>query len=118
MNFLAGRIAGSDGNSVRVAVAGGEITLPRPTASTGDVTFGIRPEHIGLQPENGIKLADVTIDLVEQLGGQTMIYATTGDGQSLTIAVDGQRHLALGSKLTTYLDPARCHLFGADGKVI
>jgi len=118
MNFLGARIAGSDSNSVRVAVAGGEITLPRPTAGTGDVTIGIRPEHIGLQPESGIKLADVTVDLVEQLGGQTMIYATTGDGQSLTIAVDGQRHLALGSTLTTYLDPARCHLFGADGKVI
>lgn len=118
MNFLTARIAGSDGNSVRIAVAGGEVTLPHPTASTGEVTFGIRPEHIGLQSETGIKLADVSVDLVEQLGGQTMIYATTGDGQPLTIAVDGQRHLVLGSKLTTYIDPTRGHLFGADGKVI
>jgi multiple sugar transport system ATP-binding protein len=65
-----------------------------------------------------VKLAEVKVDLVEQLGGQTMVYATTDDGQPLTIAVDGQRPVALGSRLTTYVDPARYHLFGADGRAV
>ena len=66
----------------------------------------------------GVPLANVTVDLVEQLGGQTMLYTTTVDGQALTIAVDGQRTLAPGSTLTTYVDPSKYHVFGGDGRAI
>jgi multiple sugar transport system ATP-binding protein len=80
------------------------------------VTFGVRPEHITLRADAGVKLADVTVDLVEQLGGATMLYATTSDNQPLTIAMDGQQQVALGSKATAYVDPARTHIFGTDGR--
>jgi multiple sugar transport system ATP-binding protein len=32
--------------------------------------------------------------------------------------VDGQRQVQLGSTLTAYVDPARYHVFGADGRAI
>ena len=60
--------------------------------------FGVRPEHIGITEGSGVQLANVKVDLVEQLGGQTMVYATTADGQAMTIAVDGQRQVGWGHR--------------------
>ncbi|HEY0853427.1 MAG TPA: sn-glycerol-3-phosphate ABC transporter ATP-binding protein UgpC [Devosia sp.] len=111
MNFLDGKV--DNGN---VQVAGSSVALNRASGAKGAaVTFGVRPEHITLKEGAGVKLADVTVDLVEHLGGATMLYTTTADGQTLTIAMDGQQHVALGSKATAYVDPARTHIFGADG---
>ncbi len=45
-----------------------------------------------------------------------MLYATTTDGQPLTIAMEGQQQIALGTNVIAHVDPARTHVFGADGK--
>ena len=45
-------------------------------------------------------------------------YTTTADGQSLTIAVDGNQKVARGSRLTAYVDPAAYHVFAADGRAL
>jgi multiple sugar transport system ATP-binding protein len=118
MNFLEATVQGSDAAGAKLRAGGSEIVVQRKVTSGDKVTFGVRPEHIALSETAGVKLAEVKVDLVEQLGGQTMVYTTTDDGQALTIAVDGQRPVALGSRLTTYVDPARYHVFGADGRAI
>ena len=56
--------------------------------------------------------------LVEQLGDTTMLYASTKGGQPLTISLEGQLPIAVGGMVTTYVDPARYHVFGADGVAI
>jgi multiple sugar transport system ATP-binding protein len=112
MNFLDGKVAGG-----KVQLGSSAIDLQRPAGAEGSpVTFGVRPEHITLREGSGIKLADVRIDLVEHLGGSTMLYATTTDGQPLTIAMEGQQQIALGTNVIAHVDPARTHVFGADGK--
>jgi multiple sugar transport system ATP-binding protein len=111
MNFLAATV---DGANLRIA--GNAITLPRAVA--GATTLGARPEHITLQQGSGIKLADVRVDLVENLGGQTVVYATTSDGQPINIVLEGQRPVELGSTVSAHIDPARLHLFNAAGDVI
>jgi multiple sugar transport system ATP-binding protein len=118
MNFLEAEVQAADGGGARLRAGGSEIVVDRKVGAGEKVTFGVRPEHIGFADGSGVKLADVKVDLVEQLGGQTMVYTTTADGQPLTIAVDGQRQVELGSRLTTYVDPARYHVFGADGRAI
>ncbi len=119
MNFLAATVEATDGTGVRLRAGGSDIALPRPLAAPAKtVTFGVRPEHIGISEGSGVPLAEVKVDLVEQLGGQTMVYATTADGQPLTIAVDGQRQLELGQRLTAFVDPARYHVFAEDGRAI
>ena len=111
MNFLDGKVA--DG---KVQLGSSAIELQRPAGADGSpVTFGVRPEHITLREGSGAKLADVRVDLVEHLGGSTMLYATTVDGQPMTIAMDGQQQIALGSTVAAHVDPARTHVFGADG---
>ena len=111
MNFLT---ATADGSGI--SVAGNALALPRSAAGTA--TLGARPEHITLQPGTGIKLADVRVDLVENLGGQTVVYATTANGQPVNIVLEGQRPVELGSTVTAYIDPARVHLFNADGNAL
>ncbi|HWU18738.1 MAG TPA: sn-glycerol-3-phosphate ABC transporter ATP-binding protein UgpC [Devosia sp.] len=111
MNFLA---TSADGNGLKVA--GNSVALPGKTA--GATTLGIRPEHITLAEGSGIKLAEVNVDLVENLGGQTVVYATTADKQSITVVLEGQRPIDLGATVTVHADPARIHLFDAQGNVI
>ena len=111
MNFLT---ASDEGNTVKVA--GNVLNLSRAVAGT--TTLGVRPEHITIADGSGVKLADVRVDLVENLGGQTVVYATMADGQSLNIVLEGQRKVELGSTVSAYIDQARLHLFNAEGNVI
>ncbi|OYX05134.1 MAG: hypothetical protein B7Z15_17130 [Rhizobiales bacterium 32-66-8] len=111
MNFLT---ASADGTGLRIA--GNVVNLPRSV--TGAATLGVRPEHITLVEGSGIKLADVRVDLVENLGGQTVVYATTSDNQPINIVLEGQRPVALGSTVSAHIDAARLHLFNAAGAAI
>ena len=111
MNFLSASVDGSG-----LKVAGNSLSLPRPVA--GATTLGIRPEHITISEGSGLKLADVHVDLVENLGGQTVVYATTTDNQAITIVLEGQSKVELGATVGVHIDPARIHLFDAEGKAI
>jgi multiple sugar transport system ATP-binding protein len=111
MNFLNASVEGTS-----LKASGTEIALGRDVS--GARTLGIRPEHITLTEGSGVKFADVRVDLVENLGGQTVLYATTSDGQSLTIVLEGQRSVELGSMVSAYLDPAKAHVFDAEGTAI
>jgi len=121
MNFLKAQLDGTDGQSISLSTAGSKVNLNRSgaQATKGDaITFGVRPEHIGVNESQGLKLADVRVDLVEQLGDSTLLYASTQDGQPLTISLEGQRRLETGSTVTAYVDPARCHVFGGNGAAL
>ncbi len=111
MNFLRAEVSGSS-----LRTAGNEVVLPRPIQGAGgeELTFGIRPEHISITP-GGIPLGEVHVDLVEQLGGSTMLYATTASGEPLTVAIDGQQQVATGSSVAAYADARQYHVFGPDG---
>ncbi|AFL49944.1 multiple sugar transport system ATP-binding protein [Sinorhizobium fredii] len=120
MNFLKARIGGVSENETAVEVCGGTIRLPRHLsgATPGqEVTFGIRPEHLAAR-DSGIALAAVNVELVENLGGETMLYGITPDSQQLTIALEGQQKVERGANLSVYFEPARCHVFGADGRAM
>ncbi|MDB5562496.1 MAG: sugar transporter ATP-binding protein [Hyphomicrobiales bacterium] len=116
MNFLTGRIASA---GAHIETAGTTIDLQRKFGAAGEpVTFGVRPEHITVAEGTGIKLADVRVDLVEQLGGSTMVYASTADGQPVALALEGQQSVPVGATITARVDPADCHVFGADGRAL
>ncbi|MGN7751172.1 ABC transporter ATP-binding protein [Sinorhizobium sp. 22678] len=120
MNFLKARIAEVTGSETAIEVCGGTIRLPRRLngATQGqDVTFGIRPEHLSAR-EGGIELASVNVEIVENLGGETMLYGITPDRQQLTVALEGQQKVERGSNLAVHFDPSRCHVFGADGRAM
>ena len=113
--FVAGFIGSPKMNFLSFA-SGNGLNLGRDV--TGAATLGIRPEHITVTEGSGVKFADLRVDLVENLGGQTVVYATTSDGQPITVVLEGQRHVDLGTTLAAYVDPAKAHLFDAEGNAI
>ncbi len=120
MNFLQARIDAVGDSETTINVCGNAVRLPRRVnAKAGDsVTFGIRPEHLSVLDSGGIVLSMVNVDLVENLGGATMLYTTTPDRQQLTVALDGQRKVERGANVNASFDPARCHIFDASGASI
>ena len=120
MNFLDAVIEGRDATSAKLGMAGSTIVLSRPlrAGAVGDkVTLGIRPEHIHVGGE-GTVVANASVDLVEQLGDATMVYARTADGQALTIALGGQQFVPVGTAISAVADPARAHVFAANGAAL
>ncbi|QQR38843.1 ABC transporter ATP-binding protein [Devosia rhizoryzae] len=111
MNFLTA----STGNGA-LQVGNNAMSLGREVS--GATTFGIRPEHITITEGSGVKFAELRVDLVENLGGQTVLYATTSDGQPMTVVLDGQRQVELGTTLSAYADPTKVHVFNAEGMAI
>ncbi|TCU18457.1 ABC transporter ATP-binding protein [Rhizobium sullae] len=119
MNFLKAKIEQVNDSDTTINVCGGSIRLPRRLKGSAgqEVTFGIRPEHLSVAG-GGIALATVNIDLVEHLGGATMLYTKTPDSQQMTVALDGQQKVERGANVTASFDPARCHIFEASGATI
>ena len=106
MNFLNGRVENGsfvtvDGK-VSVPVTGGQ------QQATGDlIVLGVRPEHITIGP--GVRF---TLDLVELVGNEVFVYATSGDNQ--VVARVAPRELPpIGSPIELAFDPAHMHFFDA-----
>ncbi len=113
MNFLPARIA-DDG--LRVEIEGGE-SLPLNGAGVAagrPVTLGIRPEHLEPAAE-AESLAHLTIDLVEQLGADTLVHGHFGEAaQDLTLRISGTHKVAAGERLPLRIGAAQLHLFDRD----
>ncbi|MBI1779418.1 MAG: sn-glycerol-3-phosphate ABC transporter ATP-binding protein UgpC [Proteobacteria bacterium] len=119
MNLLSANLRETRAGGSIVAVAGRSVALPlRPVAAApGDgVVFGVRPDHILLDGAAGVPFAEARVQLVEQLGGSTLLYAVLADGQPLTIALDGQRHVDPGAVVETRIEPRHCHLFASNDR--
>ena len=84
-------------------------TLPLriPLAAERRVLIGIRPEH--LTRGNDIP---ATVDLVEPVGHESIIYATAGS-EKLVAIFDPHDAPHTGESITLGVDPNRIHLFDA-----
>jgi multiple sugar transport system ATP-binding protein len=118
MNFVAARGEEKSGGRSAFVFAGRTVELPYPLPSVSDkITIGLRPEHLRIGHE-GLELGDVTIDLVEGLGGQTILYGRLSDGQALTLVLEGQGHFGRGDILPVSIDPENIHAFNANGQAL
>ena len=112
MNFLTARISG-DGRSVELpggdslALANGGV----PPAAGRAVTLGIRPEHLE-RSEDGGDIAHLNIDVVEQLGADTLVHGHFGsDRTDLTVRLHGIQSFRSGETLPFAVAPEHLHLF-------
>ncbi|MCC7046876.1 MAG: sn-glycerol-3-phosphate import ATP-binding protein UgpC [Alphaproteobacteria bacterium] len=111
MNFFPGRAANG-----RVELEGGIVLAMPNTVPSGDVTVGIRPEHMTLGGGPGASLP-LKVELIEHLGAEALVYGRLPGGAELTARIDGESDVAVGSQLALSVDPRHVHLFGrADGK--
>jgi multiple sugar transport system ATP-binding protein len=121
MNFLKATVAPGTGAGTTVSVAGAtRIALPVSSsiAAGGQaLTLGVRPEHLTVGGRDGAR-ARAQVRLIEQLGSETMIYATLADGSELAVKADGLFRVEPGVEIEIGLPPAACHLFDAEGRTI
>ena len=106
MNLL--RLEAGRGGAV-IAGTDGPVVLDRRHAPG---TLGVRPEHIQLGFENGVRAA---VENVEYLGGDSLVGCAIG-GQPLAVRVPGSVGLSRGDAVWLRWAPGAAHYFDIDGK--
>ena len=122
MNFLDGTVTGHqpvNGSAhCQVTLTGfGHTVLNLPVSTTppalgAEVSVGVRPEHFN---DNGSASLPVTIDMLEQLGGETFVYARSGSGVMVVIESKNGRSLRSGQTLDARFDANKALLFDKHG---
>jgi len=112
MNFVEARVD-AEGDAVELP-GGDRLALPakRFAAHAGrTVTLGLRPEHLSLA-ETDAEVAHLTVDVIEQLGADTLIHGHFGtDRAALTIRRHGIIRARAGDVLPLAIEPTHLHLF-------
>ena len=80
-----------------------------------DGFFGIRPENVDIstQASDGYP---ATVDLVESLGAETLVYSRLENGLQLVARSTERAMLHPGDRIGLRLDPQRMHIFDAAGR--
>jgi multiple sugar transport system ATP-binding protein len=112
MNFIPCEVAGVDDAGVDLRDAAGEVyraAVDGRGLNPGDaVELGLRPEHIRADAAGG---HEVTVENVEQLGGESYLYCRTAHGVALTVHMPGQTGLRRGGAAHLAFPPENAHLF-------
>ena len=115
MNLLPAQVVSP--GLARIGEAGQPVKVATGSLAAGaSVTVGVRPEHIALA-EGPADLA-LSIDLVEQLGGETYFYASAPGLPQITVRQNGQVPRERGEALCVRFEPAHLHLFDAEGQAV
>jgi multiple sugar transport system ATP-binding protein len=108
--------AGATAAGIAITGTPGAVAFPNPPAGIAEI--GVRPENIALLPA-GQGYLPGTVDVVERLGSDTYAYVVVDNVGVLTVRIVGNAaDTAIGQKVGLKFDPARLHLFDANGKVI
>jgi multiple sugar transport system ATP-binding protein len=79
-------------------------------------SIGIRPECISLCAA-GQGLMDATVDLVEALGAETLIYVSTASGAQLVSRQSERTELHTGNTVGVRIEVDAAHFFDANGRI-
>jgi len=115
MNFFKGRML--EGTRA-VEIDGQRVELDGPVeglAEGQEIEIGLRPEHMQMEAREGAaELAGIEVDLLESLGGQTMIYGHTASGHRLIMAETGQ--IRAEGTIAARFSTANLHFFDESGQ--
>jgi multiple sugar transport system ATP-binding protein len=76
----------------------------------GDVTVGIRPEDLHLEPRPGAAALPATVEVCEPLGNETLVHWAWAAG-GLVSRVPGQSAPGVGDRATLHCPLEKLHLF-------
>ena len=117
MNFLKGTVMRQADQQLDVLLVSSDTVRVMCNASVGigaGLTFGIRPEHLSIVSPIPGELQGVVL-VVERLGGETYFHIKVAD-QTVIAKIDGDSGVNVGSTVGLAFDPAKAHLFQADGQ--
>ena len=114
--FVAGFIGSPSMNFVTatrtdqgVRALGIDIPVAMPDGQDA-VELGVRPEHLKISDDGAI---EVTVEAVENLGVDTIVYGRTAahEAEPIALRVDGDRDFDIQALVRADLDPGTVHLF-------
>jgi len=112
MNLIDARIT-ADGGRIGVSAEGLAGDLWPGETDSIDVVLGFRPEHLHFADSAtsgpGVSVA-VTVDIVENLGGEQILTCTTGAGR-VHVRTSREVQVRSGDDLTLCIEPEHVHLF-------
>jgi lactose/L-arabinose transport system ATP-binding protein len=115
--FVGGFIGSPSMNFVNGQTKGGKVackTLPdhnisAPKNASGNVLVGLRPEHLNLD----LKGKGLKVEIVEQLGGVTYVYARAATGERLIIEHKDLKAPKSGDEIGVKFNTKDVYLFDA-----
>jgi multiple sugar transport system ATP-binding protein len=125
MNFFPGAKVVTEGDSTRIVLENmGQVDVPplyveRTREAAGkNLTFGLRPESLedkALLPSEsqGVSSIDATVDVVENLGSELLVYLTTS-GKTILARLNPRSNAHVGGNLKLHVDNEHIHLFDTD----
>ena len=120
MNLVPGRIV-SNGDSTGFCCEDVRYPVDTPPGLKSDgpksdlsdpVVLGFRPEHLTLESGDPL-LAEVSVEVVERLGGETMVYFRLS-GTECVAKITGPVACQRGDRLALHLPGDRWYLFSGD----
>ena len=113
MNFLEAELEES-GEAARLR-AGPSIPLPAGVSegATGRrLTLGVRPEHLEIGPSGLPGGLELSVELVEPLGSETVVHGRTSAGEAVIMRLSGA--VEVQDRLSAILSAAHLHVFDRD----
>jgi multiple sugar transport system ATP-binding protein len=129
MNFFPEAQVVSAGDTTQIVLQGiGTVEVPplfagqARDASERNLIFGVRPEHLADQAtvavsddEADSSLISATVDVVENLGNEFLVYLTAGEGnKTLQARLNPRSQVSIGKSVSLKVDTDHIHLFDAD----
>jgi ABC-type sugar transport system ATPase subunit len=117
MNFIRAESSVSASGRSEVQLAGGaRVVLDAQVNPTGSQVFevGVRPEDFQISTE--AHALDLVVEVIEQLGCDTIVHGHLADGQRVTVRLQGQAHFNPGDHFGILPVLDRVVLLDAEGR--
>ena len=92
-------------------------TFVAPETGNGELTLGIRPEHLTICDVESGKLG-ATVRVIEALGSDTYIYADLPTEEQIVIRAQSDTCVRRGDTIGLRIEKGREHLFEANGRAL
>ena len=115
MNLIPAKVETDGTISVNGAQWHPAVSQPLPAGTA--VTLGIRPEHLDSVDANAVRFP-VKVELVENLGGTSIIHSRTGSGEQILIEQRGHERARLEESIEASFNPEDALIFAEDGQRI
>ena len=108
MNFLTGKVAHRNG-AAQLEVGGASIPLPARGGIPGEVTIGIRPEHIAVEFAPSAEAVPASVSVLEPIGSHQLLTAQVG-ADVIKVSVPPEFEADPGRQVWLRFDPRRVRL--------
>ncbi|WP_101296686.1 ABC transporter ATP-binding protein [Halegenticoccus soli] len=108
-----------DGSTAALVGHGFRVPLPAdalPAAVGDEVRIGIRPQF--LSPDAGEHRFELTVEVVEPIGIESVVHGRTDDGTRVDVVAAGLDSLRPGDRIVVGFDREHAFVFGAGGESV